>query len=431
LITDQKVGRSIVKGRSVAAVSVTLAGFALASCGDDDSGGGSSDYTLQLGDVVSLTGTESTYGPPFRKGADLAVEEVRKGLREAGLDGIKVEIEHADDQTEPQAAVSAARKLVSGGAACMAGALPSSNTIPIANAVAIPREVPLISPGSTSTEITDLDDDGLIFRTVPGDKLQGPALTQVIEDKLGKGATLSLAAQNDVFGEGIINSIADAWEARGGKVTGDPILFDPAAATYNSEASKIVAGNPDGFVVIAFPDTYAKMGAALLRAGNFDAKRLFIAGGQPSEIPEGIPPASLNGATGTRPSVAEDTGAARAFDDLFASTPGTKTRQTFEANNFDAIVLCALASVAAGSNEGEAIAEELGEVSGPPGNKYTYEELGQAFKDLDAGKDIDYEGVGGAVNFDDAGDPSIAVYDVYEYVDGKLTVMDQVDVSEE
>jgi ABC-type branched-subunit amino acid transport system substrate-binding protein len=409
----------------------TVGALALAGCGDDDSGsGGSENFTLKIGDIVSLTGTESTYGPPFRKGADLAVEEIRKELKGAGLDDVEVEIEHADDQTEPQAAVSAARKLVSGGASCLAGALPSSNTIPIAESVAIPRGVPLISPGSSSVAISELDDDGLVFRTVPADKLQGPALAQVIERRIGKGTTLSLAAQNDVFGEGIINSIAEAWTARGGKTTGDPLLFDPAAPSYNSEASKIVSGDPDGFVVIAFPDTYAKMGGALLRTGSFDAKRLFIAGGQPTTIPEGVPPESLNGAVGTRPSVADDTDAAKAFDELFASTPGTKTRQTFEANNFDAVVLCALAAVAAGSSDGEAIAEHLQEVSGPPGRRYTYQELGQAFKALAAGKDINYEGVGGSIDFDEAGDPSIAVYDAYEYVDDKLTVFDKVDVEE-
>jgi ABC-type branched-subunit amino acid transport system substrate-binding protein len=407
------------------------AAIVFAGCGDDDSGGErSSDFTLKIGDVVSLTGPESTYGPPFRKGADLAVEEIRKGIEVAGLDRITVEIEHEDDQTEPQAAVSAARKLVSGGATCMAGALPSSNTIPIAESVAIPRKVPLISPGSSSVAISELDDGGIIFRTVPADKLQGPALAQVIEERLGKGATLSLAAQNDVFGEGIITSIDEAWRAAGGKTTGEPLLFDPAAASYNSEASKIVSGNPDGFVVISFPDTYAKMGAALLRTGNFDAKRLFIAGGQPTVIPEGVPPQSLNGAIGTRPSVADDTDAATAFDELFASTPGTKTRQTFEANNFDAVVLCALAAVAAGSNDGEAIAEHLQQVSGPPGPRYTYQQLGQAFKDLAAGKEIDYEGVGGSINFDDVGDPSIAVYDAYQYRNNELTVFEKIDVEE-
>jgi ABC-type branched-subunit amino acid transport system substrate-binding protein len=413
-------------------VLATACALAMAGCGDDDDsgGGGTRDFTLRIGDIVSLTGTESTYGPPFRKGADLAVEEISKGLKEAGLDGVEVEIEHADDQTEPQAAVSAARKLISGGASCLAGALPSSNTIPIAESVAIPRGVPLISPGSSSVAISELDDDGLVFRTVPADKLQGPALAQVIERRLGKGKTLSLAAQNDVFGEGIINSIEEAWTARGGKITGDPLLFDPAAPSYNSEAGKIVSGDPDGFVVIAFPDTYAKMGAALLRTGEFDAKRLFIAGGQPTTIPEGVPPESLNGAVGTRPSVADDTDAAQAFDELFASTPGTKTRQTFEANNFDAVVLCALAAVAAGSSDGEEIAEHLKDVSGPPGPRYTYQQLGQAFKDLAAGKQVDYEGVGGSVDFDDVGDPSIAVYDAYEYVDDKLTVFDKVEVEE-
>ncbi len=91
-------------------------------------------------------------------------------------------IEHEDDQTSDTAGVSAARKLVGDGASCIAGSWASSVSIPVARSVSIREGVLQISPASTSTEITDLEDDGLMNRTPPTDNLQGPALADAFED---------------------------------------------------------------------------------------------------------------------------------------------------------------------------------------------------------------------------------------------------------
>jgi branched-chain amino acid transport system substrate-binding protein len=48
-------------------------------------------------------------------------------------------------------------------------------------------------------------------------------------------------------------------------------VFDPTQATFDSEAQQIVDNNPDAYVVIDYPDTFAKLGAALVRTGRFDA----------------------------------------------------------------------------------------------------------------------------------------------------------------
>ena len=61
---------------------------------------------------------------------------------------------------------------------------------------------------------------------------------------------------------------------------------------------------------------------------------------------------------GTAPG-SPDTGAAsEAFDKLYTDAPGPG-RQMFDAHNFDAVILCYLAAVAAGSTEGPDMAKEL------------------------------------------------------------------------
>jgi len=57
-------------------------------------------------------------------------------------------------------------------------------------------------------------------------------------------------------------------------------------------------------------------------------------------------------------------------------------------------------------------------VSGPPGVKVTYLQLARAIKLILAGKQIDYEGVFGPVDFDSNGDIGSALYRIWKY-DGK------------
>src|SRR5581483_2443846 len=83
-----------------------------------------------------------------------------------------------------------------------------------------------------------------------------------------------------------------------------------------------------------------------------------------------------------------------------------------------AVILCYLTAVAAGSTDGKAMADQIQAVSGPPGTKYTWEQLPQAVKALENGDDIDYEGASGPININDAGDATAGVYDLYQFKNG-------------
>lgn len=397
------------------AAAIGTAGASARSTGDTQTG-----FTLTLGTALSLTGESGVFGPPFQKGAEIAASISNDALKKAGV-AVTVKVISADDGSRPDTAVAAARKLIADGANCILGHIQSANTIATANGATIPAGIPQIAPASTSALVTDLNDNGLVFRIAPSDVLQGPVLATAIRQEIGAGKTLSFAARNDAFGVGLIRATEQAWLKLGGKSTGPPVLYDPLAASYDSEAQKIVSGNPDAFVILDFPATYAKVGAALLRTGKFDASKLFIGGGQPSTIPSFVPRDSMEGARGTRPAVPLGAALTRAYDALFDRSPGTKVRQSLDVNEFDAAITCILASVAAKSNNGRAIANQLRRISAPPGEKFTFLKLVGAFKALSAGKDIDYEGVAGSIDWDSNGDPASATYDFYKYINGTLT----------
>jgi branched-chain amino acid transport system substrate-binding protein len=421
-----------------------LSSFGLVACGDDDDDGGgggedvsSASFDLNVGTLVPLTGALSPFGPAGEKAANLGIEESSKALETATGGDITVTTESADTETKAAAAQSAAQQLISGGATCLTGPWASDEVVPVGRSVAAREQIPLISPSATSPEITELPDDGYVFRTAPSDAIQGAVLADAIEkDEGGTDAVISVAARNDAYGEGIATSFTEAWEAKGGTTTGEPVLYDPELSSYNSEAGDIVANSPDLFVIIDFEEPYNEVGAALVRTGDFDPTNMWTTDGLAFEDGVGatsIPLDALAGASGSRPSgPEEEPPAAKAFDDLYKSSPGQKARGTFDAQNFDAATLCVLAAVAAGSNEGSAIAEQIQAVSGPPGDKYDYTNMADAITALRNGDDIDFDGVSGPLDLDDNGEPSIGFYDLYEYDDaGKFTVTGKVEKAAE
>ena len=426
-----------MRGIKLVLVSLVVAGFSLglAACGDDDDesgdgGGGETTLDLTIGDSLPLSGALAPFGPPGQKAADIAVSEIEAAAEEVGAEHT-VEIIHEDNETLPTPAVNVARQMVDQDASCIAGAWASTDTIPTARSVAIREGVLLISPSSTSDEITALEDDGLVARTAPPDKYQGPTLADAIEEDLGgaEGKVVNIGGRNDSYGEGLAGTFSEAWEAKGGEI-GETVLYDPEQPSFDSEAQQIVSGNPDTIVIIDFPETFTNVGPALLRTGDYDpadawgTDGLTIAPVQPPEIVAGM--------TLTAPGSPNEGEAPEAFATLFEeSEPADVELAIFAAQNFDAVMLCYLSAVAAGSTEGADLAAEIVDISGPPGDQYTFEQLPDAIEALQNGDDIDYEGAAGSIDMDEAGDPTSGVYDINEFDEkAELTEIDEVPVPE-
>jgi ABC-type branched-subunit amino acid transport system substrate-binding protein len=420
------------------ALAVVGLAFGIAACGDDDDddGGGETSLELTIGDSVPLSGDLADFGPPGDKAAQVAVDDViTPAIEEAGVDHtVTLVTEDNCGGADQQCAVQAARKMVeSDGASCIAGAWASADTIPTAESVAIPEQVVLISPASTSDEITGLDDDGLVSRTSPPDSFQGPTLSEfLVEKALGKaeGATVNVGARNDAYGTGLADTFSAAWEAAGGEI-GEEVVYDVKLPNYDTEAEQLVSGNPDGLVIVDFPETYNKVGPALVRAG-FDPKTTFVTDGLISgDLAESAGADAVNGLRGTAPGVPDGDPSEEAFDALYTEAePADVERQTFDAQNFDAVMLCYLAAVAAGSTEGADMAEHVVDISAPPGDAYTFEELPEAIEALQNGDDIDYQGASGPIDMDENGDATAGVYDIYEFTDGVPEPTDEIEVQQ-
>ena len=311
----------------VAAVTMAV-GFA--ACGDSDDettgggGGGSGSFDLTIGNLVPLTGDLAPYGAAGEKAGELAGKEIDAAIKEAGVDQT-VEVVAEDGASDDQGGVQAARKLIADGATCISGDYASTATVAVARSVTVPEGVLLISPASTADALSDLEDDGLFARTAPPDGLQGLALADRMEQELGglKGKTINIGARNDLYGTGFADSLEVELEERGATV-GEKVIYDPEQPSYNSEAEQITSGNPDNFVIIDFPETFAKLGPALVRTGNWDSTKTFITDGLSStELVKEVGGEATEGMLGTAPG-AFSGGPADAFDKLYEARPARR-----------------------------------------------------------------------------------------------------------
>jgi len=420
---------------------ITALAFLAAGCGGDDEDAAPGDtepaaeepaeepaadvsFDLNIGVVASFTGDLSPFGEPIDRSARLAVEVINEALEEAGVEGVNVQIADAqDDQTDPTAGVEAATALVqTQNVSVIVGALASSVTIPIAESVTAQNQVVQISPASTNPAITDLEDDGFLWRTAPSDALQGQVLAQALAEEFGADATINTGARNDPYGVALTEQFENAWREGGGTI-GQSVRWDPNAATFDTEAGQLAGGNPDGWMIIDFPETWARMGPALVRAGGWDPARTWTADGlRNTELPGDVGEQATEGMSGTAPT-SEGAPAGQAFADLWEERVDIP-RQTFDAQAFDAVIVAFLAALKAGSAEGPDIRDNLQDVSGPGGEQYTFENLADAIRAILNGDDVDYEGASGPVDFDENGDPGAALYEVWRFENGEIATQD-------
>ena len=374
-------------------------------------------FTLRIGDVLPFTGDLAAYGANLDKAVKATVALQNAALKRDGLSKkIQVKLVGSEDgQTQASASVEAATKLVkSNHANVIIGEMASSATIPMAQSVTIPDRVVQISPTSSAPQISDINDNGYLWRTYPSDTLQGKVLAQAALDAFGKGAKLNVGARNDAFGTALKALFVSQYEKLGGTI-GVNISWNPDQPNFDSEAGQLAGGSPAGWVIIDFPDTFQKFVPSLVRTGKWDPTKTFMTEALRNTS---VLDAIGNPVIGLRGTAASAAGgpAGAAFASYWkAHVRGAKPYTGFEGTAVDAASVAFLAALRACSASPAKIKANLISVSGPPGTKVTFLQMANAIKLILAGKEVDYEGAFSPVDFDAKGDIGSAVFEIWKY----------------
>ncbi len=372
---------------------------------------GTASADVSVGSLMGFTGPIESLTVGINASAEMAFKEVNAAGGVVG--GNMINLVTADTTcVDASAAAAAADRLVnSDKVAAIVGALCSGATIAAANSAAIPNQVVMISPASTSPAITGLDDNDLVFRTAPSDARQGSVLASVLK-KRGVSKVAVTYINND-YGKGFNDAFVSAFKSMGGKVTGSQAHED-GKADYRAEIANLAAGGGELLVVLAYLDG---SGQTIIRQAIEEGDFSRFVGGD-GMVGQSIVDAiggGLEGMVATRPGGSSD-GASR-FTKM-AGEAGLKIDGAFQAEAYDAAALIALAMQFKGNVSRNGMARAVREVANAPGEVILPGELGKALKIIANGGQVNYEGATG-VEFNEAGDPP-GSYLVMEVAGGKF-----------
>jgi ABC-type branched-subunit amino acid transport system substrate-binding protein len=428
--------------RAIAASAGLALIVGLAACGGGGDGGGNGpgaqELDLVIGNSLPLSGDSQALGDSGQKASEVALDQIRQAIDSTGADH-NVRTVDEDQGIDTQAAVESAKALVdTNRASCLTGPWSAEAVAKTAEEVAIPGNVLQISPVPAGADVTELSDHDLINSTALPQSVEGEGLADAIDSDLGgaQGHTVSVATNHGSYGDTVGQDFVESWQEDDGTVSDQVVLSPPLSTTssdssaYSGQAYQLLSGNPDAVVIVDDLNGFTALAPALAAESSWDPA---IAWGGDQlvfpALPSQVDAGTIDGFRALAPGAPEDDEASTAFVQAFKQAdPHDVALAPYAAQQFDATVLCYLAAVAAGSTDGQKIADELIDITAPGGDEFTWQQLPDAVEALEDGEDIDYTGASGPVDMDVHGNPTVGVLDVYRYSSDALKVVDEVSV---
>jgi len=315
-----------------------------------------------------------------------------------------------DSGCDAKAGVDAATKIVNvEQASIIVGPLCSGATIGATQAVTIPAGVVNISPSATSPAITGLDDNDLVFRVCPSDAYQGVTIAKLARS-MGY-SKLAATYANDDYNAGLHDVFVKAFKELGGTITGDQ-MHEANKASYRAELATLSSGGPEALALFAY---YNGSGITMLRQSlenGFFSKFIGGDGMIAQEVIDEIGAENLGDAVFTKGTADESSSHFKTFAGLF-----DRPSDPYTAQAWDAVMIAALALESAGGATRDLIGH-VRSVANAPGVEVGPGDWAKAKALLAAGKEINYQGIAGANEFDANGDVA-GIYGKSVVKDGK------------
>jgi len=377
------------------------------------------DCKIEIGLVMELTGPAGEYGQAGAKSVEMAFRDINEAGGAAGCDLVT---DTRDSQSQGNVAVDVATQLVQvKKVPVVIGGIISSVSIPILTSVTAPAKVVQVSPASSSPTLTALGRDGktngMFFRTITSDALQGVAAAKYAVDKGFK--KLAVIHVNNDFGVNMVAEFKRAYEALGGTVV-SVTPYNEKQASYASEVTAAMAGEPDGLYLVSYPVDGATIARTWISQGGVQ-KFLLNDGMNSPDFIGSVGAEYLNEAYGTS-SGTSPTASTEYFNANYKAFSGIDPSNPAADRSYDAGAIVGLAVAKAGGADSAKIREAIYAVLDPKGEPIHAgkEEFARALKLIAEGKPIRYEGVIGPVAFDQYGDIT-GPFRLWQIKDGAVT----------
>ncbi len=359
--------------------------------------------TFRIGALNPIT-NGSNYGAGMQKMIAAAAQAVNDA---GGAAGRRFEVFSEDDQTNPQAGVLAAKKLIEiNKVQAILGTWASGVSLAVAPLTNDANIFLMNTSGAPALSVPPANAKGLLYRFQGTNDRWGRAYFQAaLKEGFKRPATMAL---NNAAAISVTEGFTAAWEADSKKVV-EKVVYEPNQASYRSELQKILAAKPDVIVM----GSYLADLTILLREWYQSGEQMRFITPTYAANPELVKALGADVVEGlisvdTVPN--ESATAYKLFDDTYRKIMGQPgSTNSFAAMTWDMVTVLALAMEAANSIEIAAINAKMREVANPPGQVVSSFAEGKAA--LKSGK-INYDGASSVLDFDARGDvkPDFGVY---------------------
>jgi branched-chain amino acid transport system substrate-binding protein len=364
---------------------------------------------IRIGTLTPLTGAGGPYGPVMVKAVKAVIDEVNAA---GGVLGRKVELISEDDQTNPEAGVRAARKLIDvDKVSAILGTWASSVTTAVAPLCWESKT--FLATVSGADSITQLPHQGYLIRTQPNTTLQGRKFGEFcIAEKAKRVFFLS---PQTPFAKSQFDNITEAVKKAGGE-TGS-LIYDDKKPAYRSEIDEVLRFKPDAIIFGGYTPDTAVMLKDAYRAGYGGLKVAFgYAVNQ--KLVESVPAEVVDKTFTIAPSPAEGSKAyARLVKMIGVASPDPYTTQVY-----DQINLILMAIAIAGDTSGTAIKDAVRKISQAQGGAKIDNAL-DGLKAIAAKQPVDYDGASGPCDFTETGDIADCQFRYEQVQGGKLALV--------
>jgi len=347
--------------------------------------------TIKIGVLLDLTGDLGPMGVRMLNGARLAADEINAA---GGVLGKQVELVEEDGATDPATGFDRVKKMVLvDGVEVITGPMitgASLLSIPYADE----QDVPLITPSATGIQLSEEEGTEWFFRTCLRDDAQGMVLADIIADEgYTKLATIVL---DNTYGKGLETAILERLDEVGWQ--GEHVIsihYDEGTKDYRTELQQIKDSDPD----VVFACTYCDDGVVVFKQaldiGLDEIAWLGCDGNYGSGL--FADPKSAEFMEKAFVAATRTVGAGSKYDEFSAAYELAygEAPQVYCDTMYDAVWSAANGIEAAGVYDGEAIRVALTE--------------------------LEFEGATGPISFNELGDRTSGLFEIWEVVEDPTT----------
>jgi branched-chain amino acid transport system substrate-binding protein len=307
---------------------------------------------IKVGEYMSLTGKEASFGQSTHRGILLAFEELNAA---GGVLGRPLQLVAEDNQTRSGESATIAKKLITRDkVVALIGEAASGRTLeaaPLAQAA----KIPMIAPAATNPKVTQVG--SYIFRVCFIDPFQGTVMAKFAREDLKAQRVAILSSVSNAYSVGLAKFFRETFTAAGGTLVAEQ-KYSEGDKDFRAQLTAIRAADAD---LVFVPGYYTESALIVRQARDLGLNVPFIGGdGWVADQLLDIGGAALNGCYySTHFSPENQDPAVQAFVQRFKARWGAENPDAFAALGYDAARVLADAITRAGTTDGPKLRDAL------------------------------------------------------------------------